>query len=551
MRNARVRCLVLIALLIWGCTAAGAAAADGPIGAAPAWLGYERPAAYTVHGEEVRVAVRDGVALRCTLDRPARDGAPIADRVPALMMDFFGYRVLQDSVMADDARWFTERGYATLMCSPRGSGGSPGVWAPFTDQESRDNHDLIEWFGTRPWSTGKVGETGISYGGISTYRALATDPPHLAAAAPIVSYSSLYTDFAYPGGIRGDVLRWWPFFTALSAVPGQDAATEAAMAGSAVAWEREADMHPTYDAYWRERGIDTGAVDRSNIPILGIGGWHDLFPRGMVANYQAARSHSWLLMFPWANGEFLPDLPNFPPVHSALLAWFDHWLLGSAAAPLPGARVTSWELPRHTGHWVELPDIPSSPSMATLHLDAGGVLGPAPGPSASLPYPVNPFDTGCICERGVDTAPDDPVNDQRVADMGRLHFDSTPLQDDTVILGAPVAHLRAALSATDGNLVVRLEDVAPDGTSSIITSGWLRASHRLSSVTPTPVVAGAVHDFAVPMWPTDWRVHAGHRLRVSVSSGDLASIEPNAPPGTVTVMVGTGGSEIDLPEVSR
>jgi hypothetical protein len=34
---------------------------------------------------------------------------------------------------------------------------------------------------------------------------------------------------------------------------------------------------------------------------------------------------------------------------------------------------------------------------------------------------------------------------------------------------------------------------------------------------------------------------------VTVSSGDLAAIEPNAPPGTVTVLAGTGGSTVDLP----
>ena len=87
----------------------------------------------------------------------------------------------------------------------------------------------------------------------------------------------------------------------------------------------------------------------------------------------------------------------------------------------------------------------------------------------------------------------------------------------------------------------------PPPTASLITSGWLRASHRLNHETPELLSPGKPYDVVVRLWPTHWRLPPGHRLRVSVSSGDLASIEPNAPPGTVTVFLGVGGSSIDLP----
>lgn len=90
--------------------------------------------------------------------------------------------------------------------------------------------------------------------------------------------------------------------------------------------------------------------------MLGIGGWHDLFPKGMVDNYRAIRDQSWLLMLPWAHGDFVPGHPDYPVIDRARLAWFDHWLLGLPEAPLPSARVTSWQLPKRSGHWVELAD---------------------------------------------------------------------------------------------------------------------------------------------------------------------------------------------------
>jgi predicted acyl esterase len=110
-------------------------------------------------------------------------------------------------------------------------------------------------------------------------------------------------------------------------------------------------------------------------------------------------------------------------------------------------------------------------------------------------------------------------------------------------------HLSAALSTPDGNLVVRLEDLAPNGASYVITTGWLRASHRLSHEHPTELEPNRPYDFTIPLWPTDWNIKAGHYLRVTISSGDLQMIEPSAQHKDSTVMVYAGkyGSTIDLP----
>jgi hypothetical protein len=288
-----------------------------------------------------------------------------------------------------------------------------------------------------------------------------------------------------------------------------------------------AEQHPTYDDHWRSLAIDTRALGAADVPVLGIGGWHDLFPKGMVDNFRAARDQSWLLMLPWAHGDFVPGQPEFPIVDRALLPWFDHWLLGPDGAPLPSARVTSWEQPKRAGRWTEMPDWPPAGAVSELHLNGDGGLAGTAGAPVPVSYTVNPFDNGCACQdHGLYGAPDDPANDQRIADQSRLHFDTAPVAADTVVAGEPVLRLRASLSAPDGNLVARLEDVAPDGASAVITTGWLRASHRL----------GHEHPVAV-----------GHRLRLSLSSGDVQTIEPNAPPGTVSVSTGTGGSMLQLP----
>lgn len=514
----------------------------------PAWLRYDRPATYQPVTAEIQVPMRDGVWMRCTLVRPGKDGYPADGPYPALVSNFFAYRALQQAAMGKQAEMFAARGYAVLLCSPRGSGGTPGEWRPFEEQERRDLYDLIEWAGTQPWSSGKVGQTGISYGGISSYKAATSGAPHLTAVAPIVAYRDLYSELVYPGGIRGTILRWWPFVTWGTSLTDSDLIQLSTGLPDYAAFEQRAQAHPTYDDYWRALAIDTEALDAGNVPVLGIGGWHDLFPKGMVDNYRAAKDQSWLLMLPWAHGDFVPGQPEFPIVDRALLAWFDHWLLGLPDAPLPSARVTSWQLPKRVGQWTELPDLPEDGQTEGFHLNADGTLQDTAGVAAELQYPVNPFDNGCLCgDRGLYGAPDDPGNDQRLADEARLHFDSAPLTDDVVIVGEPAARVRAALSTSDGNLVVRLHDVAPDGTSFVITTGWLRASHRQGHESPVALTPGEVYDFDVKLWPTHWKVAAGHRLRLSISSGDLSAVEPNAPPGTVTVLAGAGGSTVEVP----
>ena len=83
-----------------------------------------------------------------------------------------------------------------------------------------------------------------------------------------------------------------------------------------------------------------------------------------------------------------------------------------------------------------------------------------------------------------------------------------------------------------------------------MTSGWLRASFRESDVNPAPLEPGRPYDITVRLWPTHWLVPACHGLRLSVTSSDLNSIEPNAPPGTVTLLVGDGRSTLTVPTIA-
>jgi uncharacterized protein len=53
------------------------------------------------------------------------------------------------------------------------------------------------------------------------------------------------------------------------------------------------------------------------------------------------------------------------------------------------------------------------------------------------------------------------------------------------------------------------------------------------------VTPGTFYPLTVPIWPNHYRIVAGHRLRLTVSSDDSPLIETEALPGTVFVELGT------------
>src|SRR6516225_3952947 len=140
--------------------------------AEPSWFRYQRPAGYGVAVENVRVPARDGTSLACALFRPARGGRPAPGRFPVVLSELFPYygQYLKPTDNAE-ATYFAARGYADLVCSTRGTYNSTGRFAGwFTPIDITDDYDVIEWAAKQPWSTGRVGQEGGSYGGINALR---------------------------------------------------------------------------------------------------------------------------------------------------------------------------------------------------------------------------------------------------------------------------------------------------------------------------------------------------------------------------------------------
>lgn len=512
-----------------GTLATPALAASAP----PAWWSYERSAEFGARHTQVKVPMRDGVRLGCDLHRPtAKSGATAPGRYPAIVYEVTPYAV-NNSFYLEQGDYFARRGYNAIMCNVRGTGRSGGSYPQMNQPaEQTDAYDLVEWIAAQPYTNGRVGQTGESYGGMSTYRAAASRAPSLRAVAPQQAPNDLYLEDIYPGGIptRPVLENWWPVLAG---------ATSFGRANPAKLYAVQR-AHPTRDAFWQQVAID-GVLDQVQVPVLAFGGWQDrLFRSGSMRNYErlVARGNpnTYLIYGPWSHGEVidwkgcrliaLACAAHSRVPRGMLLAWFDRWVAGLPNAPVPERPVTSFQ--SGGAGWRELPGLPQdalAEHSLTLRSDAG--LAPEGGPAGERVFRATPLD-GLMRQ------------------VRSISFTGAPLERATDIAGRPALDLAFTSSATDANLHVELELVRHGGATRTLAEGFLRASHQRSHASPTPLVPAAINRATIELEPLDLRLAAGSRLVVRISGGNAAKLVPIPRALDLAVLTGEGGSALRI-----
>src|SRR5262249_21288706 len=137
------------------------------------------------------------------------------------------------------------------------------------------------------------------------------------------------------------------------------------------------------------------------------------------------------------------------------------------------------------------------------------------------------------------------AGDQRPDDARSLCFDSAPLPDRLEILGAPEVTLELSGDRPGGLVVVRLCEVAPDGTSRRVTYGALDLTQSDGSSAPAGSRPGRGARMRVSCYPVADGFAAGHRIRLAVSTAYWPTFWPA--PAPVALCVHTGGSRLALP----
>ena len=121
--------------------------------------------------------------------------------------------------------------------------------------------------------------------------------------------------------------------------------------------------------------------------------------------------------------------------------------------------------------------------------------------------------------------------DQRPDDALSVCFDQPVLAEPIDIVGAPEVSGHAVADRPQANIAVRLCDVHPDGASELISYGVLNLDAPQFARVPRAAGAGRNgHAPASCSTSAAYRVPAGHRLRVAVSTAYWPMIWPSPEP---------------------
>jgi uncharacterized protein len=509
------------------------------------------------------IPLADGtrLAARIWLPDDAED-----DPVPAIL-EYLPYRK-GDAMARRDSRhhpWFAGHGYAAVRVDLRGSGDSDGILTDeYTRQEEDDALEVLAWLAAQPWCTGRVGMFGISWGGFNGLQVAARRPPELRAVISMCASDDRYADDVhYVGGcvLALDMLPWAATMLTLLAQP-PDPATVGD--GWRETWFARMERTPAFvepwlrhqrrDDYWRHGSVGEDYA-RIAAPVYAIGGWADGYtnaiPR-LLAGLPGPRKG---LIGPWAHA-FPQDAEPGPAIGflQECLRWWDHWLKDADTGIMDEPMLRAWmQEPvapagwhaERPGRWVAESEWPS-PRTGTSSwvlgpdgLTAGGADGDAP---AILEQPLRHRspettgqDAGAWCADG--GAGDWPV-DQRAEDGRSLAFTSAPLAEPLEILGFPEVLLDLAADRPQALIAVRLCDVAPDGSSLLVTRGLLNLARRDGRDTTAPLEPGERYAVRVRLDAIGQRIPAGHRLRVAISSAYWPWAWPAPEPATLTVFAG-------------
>ncbi|MDY0945237.1 CocE/NonD family hydrolase [Frigoribacterium sp. CFBP9039] len=513
-----------------------------------------------LHEIDVRdewVPLPDGTRLH------ARIWAPRVEHPVPVLLEYLPYRLDDWTAPRDSERhpWYAARGYASVRVDIRGTGSSDGLFDDeYSEQELADGIALIEWLAAQPWSTGAVGAFGISWGGFNALQLAGRAPAALKAIVTVCSTDDRYdNDVHYMGGaVLGiDMAAWGGTMFAFNSRPPRP---EVVGADWVARWrerlEHNRPMTPVWlshqerDDYWRHGSV---CEDYSSITaaVLAVGGWADPYRDAVLRLVSELDAPVKGIIGPWSHQYPDRGLAPGPGIGflQETLRWWDRWLLdepnGVDDEPALRAWINDSEPPatyyaERTGRWVGAegwPSIATRARVEPLELLTGGEHGPV--------VVRSPQSTGLDAGRffpfgnATDLPPDQRAEDGRSVcfdlDVGASADGAGGAGAPLDVLGSVVVDLAIMSDRPDANVIVRLCDVAPDGSSTLVTRGVLNLNKRNGRHRDDPMEVRVEQTVRVPLVSTGHSFPAGHRLRIAVSSAYWPWIWPHSDEATLTI----------------
>ncbi|TIR99633.1 MAG: CocE/NonD family hydrolase, partial [Mesorhizobium sp.] len=534
LRASRIVALMLATSLVWTGVACAQASNDP---------GLTEKDVYREHGY---VRMKDGDRLAVVVWRPHKEG-----RYPVLLQ----YSLYGDSGMSfQTAKQFLEAGYAVVGATARGTGCSEGVnFAPYRPNEGPDGAQIVEWAGVQPWSTGNVGMIGNSNPAIMSYLVGAEQPPHLKAIV-MAGASTVHDGFFLGGMFQASYAGEW--------LTGGQEANARSGAERRISWgDKECEEilashkpydlfyemqeHPLRDAFW-DRFSKERMGPRINVPTMIIAAFQDEY-----VNAVASGGRSFAHLFTMKHKKLVLTNGGHAAVRLAPLAkerirWLDRWLKGVENGIDKEPPVTVfWEMQIPGADFSQNYD--SIWSKQVTQASPGWTTTYANWPVPNLERttfnmtqdaklvrtrPMARPDEGArtyLYPSGTELPGSNPQFALTPQASGSLHYRTDPMEADMTLLGNPDVSFHFSSDQTDTDFMVTLKDVDPEGNTTYLTRGFLRASLRQIDPARTrpdqinqslrevqELEPGKIYKARFSLDPIGHVVREGHRLEVSI-----------------------------------
>jgi uncharacterized protein len=531
--------------------------------------------------KDLRIPMRDGVELVADAyegteqkPRPALVAlSPYGKELQALALTTPPQRrpspMWDGCIEAGDIAKIVNEDYVHVIGDLRGSGGSDGEHIGNYNAGGvslgQDAYDFIEWVAEQPWCDGNVGMVGISYFGSMQVLAAAERPPSLKAIFVSGGHYDFY-ETTYHGGIMWFMPRaaregrggdsGWAFTDGVKSRMLEEFSPEELKRKvderladpDVAAWPNLVHVlnypknHESWfdivmnelDGEWYEERNPNELAPNIEIPV-----WLQLDQgRGWTLD-------STIEVFDRVKGPKKLTIGSYPPMqsrpfveeHDKMFRWYDYWLKGIDNGVMDEPAVEVFvEGSRETVTADQWP--PKEIDYTPLYLRPRHQLSTEPeGMGAEYAHPD-----------GFYQAPLTVTDDVQIVSW------STPVFEEAVeMIGTGAAHLFAEIDQPDTNFILRMWDYAPNGKRQLITTGYLKASHRELDEARTsegdprhphtravPVEPGTVEEYVIRLYPFAASFQPGHRLTVELSNAEPLADEHNAllPPDAFHLPVG-------------
>lgn len=556
------------------------------------------------------VVVDEGVERQSNVMVPARDGVLLATDIYQSTNSVGPQPTIlhrtpydkSDSKVVKIAEYFVQHGYTVVIQDTRGRHHSQGVFEKYYKYDAYDGYDTIEWIAKQPFNNGKVGMWGTSYAAHSQADASKLAPPHLSTMVLNMGGMSNAWDHSvrYDGAFElGRQLTWaWqqamddakdPVTRAMlskekdvdwyTALPIRKGLSPLAVAPNYERYYLDEATQSDYDAHWQGIGMNWEHYYRqtSDIPMLHIGGWYDIYLRGTIQNWselsKIKKSPIRLLIGPWTHHgdmfsyagdvDFGSDAAISDFDTTFHLSWFDRYLKGkeTSAQTSPvryflmgtgdGHKNAEGRL-FHGGEWKDAEQWPPKPAQAkTFYLHSDGSLREDQNfkqETIKTTYRFDPSHPVPTIGGGVSRRLKDGAYDQRErADMPGsrkpylplrsrndiLVFETEPLKEDVTVVGSVEVTLFASSTGKDTDFTAKLVDVYPpsqdfpQGFDMNLTDGIIRARYRDHKKVGELMVPGTIYKLSIHPFDTANVFKKGHRIRLDISSSNFPRFDVN------------------------